>query len=140
MFRDYVCVLLEEVAKAALDSQSSWTFDAITILCVAISKAGKTDPAGIREAILATRTHAGAEGEYNFDANGDGLHGYDIVRNENGGIVFSTGKLNPSERGCLHTLWEAGPMPRWCRLIAPATYSRSSMPWMSTVRGVGTSR
>ncbi len=30
----------------------------------------------------------GAEGEYNFDANGDGLHGYNIVRNEKGKIVF----------------------------------------------------
>ena len=60
----------------------------MTILCMAINKAGKTDPAAIREAILAIRKHAGAEGEYNFDANGDGLHGYNIVRNEKGTIVF----------------------------------------------------
>ena len=32
--------------------------------------------------------HAVAEGEYNFDANGDGLHGYNIVKNEKGNIVF----------------------------------------------------
>jgi len=37
---------------------------------------------------LAIRGFKGAEGEYNFDANGDGLHGYNIVRNENGMIVF----------------------------------------------------
>ena len=55
---------------------------------MAIKKAGKTDPAAIREAILAIRKHQGAEGEYNFDANGDGLHGYNIVRNEKGTIVF----------------------------------------------------
>ena len=55
---------------------------------MAISKAGKTDPAAIREAILAIRKYPGAEGEYNFDANGDGLHGYNIVRNEKGTIVF----------------------------------------------------
>jgi branched-chain amino acid transport system substrate-binding protein len=77
-----------EVAKIAPDNQSSWTFDAITVLCKAINAAGKTDPTAIREAILAIRKHAGAEGEYNFDANGDGLHGYNIVRNEKGTIVF----------------------------------------------------
>jgi branched-chain amino acid transport system substrate-binding protein len=31
---------------------------------------------------------AGAEGEYNFDQNGDGLHGYNVVRNEKGKIVY----------------------------------------------------
>ena len=77
-----------EVAKVAPDNQSSWTYDAVTVLCAAINKAGKTDPSAIREAILAIRKHAGAEGEYNFDANGDGLHGYNIVRNDKGTIVF----------------------------------------------------
>ena len=72
----------------APDIQSSWTYDAVTILCMAINKAGKTDPQAIREAILAIRKHQGAEGEYNFDKNGDGLHGYNIVRNEKGTIVF----------------------------------------------------
>jgi branched-chain amino acid transport system substrate-binding protein len=72
----------------APDNQSSWTYDAMTILCMAINKAGKTDPQAIREAILAIRKHQGAEGEYNFDANGDGLHGYNIVKNEKGTIVF----------------------------------------------------
>ena len=80
--------IYRDAAKIAPDNQSSWTYDAITILCMAIKKAGKTDPAAIREAILAVRKHAGAEGEYNFDANGDGLHGYNIVRNEKGTIVF----------------------------------------------------
>ena len=28
------------------------------------------------------------EGEYNFDDKGDGLHGYNIVKNEKGNIVF----------------------------------------------------
>jgi branched-chain amino acid transport system substrate-binding protein len=80
--------LYRDTAKVAPDNQSSWTYDAITILCMAIKTAGKTDPTAIREAILAIRKHAGAEGEYNFDANGDGLHGYNIVRNEKGTIVF----------------------------------------------------
>jgi branched-chain amino acid transport system substrate-binding protein len=74
--------------KIAPDNQSSWTYDAITILSAAINKAGSTDPAKIREAILATKKMPGAEGEYNFDQNGDGLHGYNIVKNEKGSIVF----------------------------------------------------
>ena len=46
-------------------------------------------PQAIRSAILAVRGYKGAEGTYNFDANGDGLHGYNIVKNEDGKIVFS---------------------------------------------------
>ncbi|MEW6641790.1 MAG: ABC transporter substrate-binding protein [Pseudomonadota bacterium] len=74
--------------KVAPDNQSSWTFDAMTVLSAAINKAGSTAPDKVREAILATRKFAGAEGEYNFDKNGDGLHGYNIVRNDKGNIVF----------------------------------------------------
>ena len=77
-----------EVAKVGPDNQSAWTFDAINVLSLAINKAGSVDPAAIREAILAVKKFPGAEGEYNFDANGDGLHGYNIVRNEKGTIVF----------------------------------------------------
>jgi len=77
-----------EVAKVAPDNQSSWPYDAVTVLSAAINKAGSTDPAKIREAILATRKFPGAEGEYNFDQNGDGLHGYNIVKNDKGTIVF----------------------------------------------------
>jgi branched-chain amino acid transport system substrate-binding protein len=74
--------------KVAPDNQSSWSFDAINILARAINDAGSTDPDKIRTAILAIKGYKGAEGEYNFDANGDGLHGYNIVRNENGKVVF----------------------------------------------------
>jgi branched-chain amino acid transport system substrate-binding protein len=74
--------------KTAPDNQSAWTYDAITILSAAINKAGSTDPAKIRDNILALKKFAGAEGEYNFDQNGDGLHGYNVVRNEKGTIVY----------------------------------------------------
>src|SRR5246500_3242829 len=77
-----------DAVKVAPDNQSSWTFDAVTVLAAAINKAGSTDPAKIREAILATKKFPGAEGEYNFDQNGDGLHGYNIVKNDKGNIVF----------------------------------------------------
>jgi branched-chain amino acid transport system substrate-binding protein len=74
--------------KFAPDNQSAWPYDAITVLSAAINKAGSTDPGKIREAILALKKFPGAEGEYNFDANGDGLHGYNVVKNEKGTIVF----------------------------------------------------
>ena len=65
--------LYRDAYKVAPDNQSSWPYDAITVLSAAINKAGSTDPDKIREAILATKKFAGAEGEYNFDQNGDGL-------------------------------------------------------------------
>lgn len=78
----------ESAYKAVPDNQSSWTYDAVNILGMAINAAGSLDPEKIRTAILAIKGYAGAEGEYNFDANGDGLRGYNIVKNENGKIVF----------------------------------------------------
>jgi branched-chain amino acid transport system substrate-binding protein len=76
------------VSKAPPDFLSAWTYDAIGVLSAAINKAGSTNPDKIRAAILSTRGYKGAEGEYNFDEFGDGLHGYNIVRNEKGAIVF----------------------------------------------------
>ena len=80
--------LYSAVSNAAPDNYSSWTYDAIGVLAAAINKAGSTEPDKIRAAILSTRGYKGAEGEYNFDEFGDGLHGYNIVRNEKGLIVF----------------------------------------------------
>jgi branched-chain amino acid transport system substrate-binding protein len=74
--------------KFAPDNQSAWTHDAITVLSAAINRAGSTDPGKIRDAILGLKKFPGAEGEYNFDQNGDGLHGYNVVRNEKGTIVY----------------------------------------------------
>jgi branched-chain amino acid transport system substrate-binding protein len=73
---------------AAPDFRSAWTYDALSVLCAAINKAGTIDPGKIREAILSTRGYQGAEGDYNFEQNGDGLHGYNIVRNDNGTVTF----------------------------------------------------
>jgi branched-chain amino acid transport system substrate-binding protein len=77
-----------DVVKVAPDNQSSWPYDAINVLAAAINKAGSTDPGKIREAILGIKKFPGAEGEYNFDQNGDGLHGYNIVKNDKGNITF----------------------------------------------------
>jgi branched-chain amino acid transport system substrate-binding protein len=80
--------LYRDAYKVAPDNQSSWTFDAINVLCMGIKNAGSTEPEKIRQAILAIKKFPGAEGEYNFDKNGDGLHGYNIVKNDKGNIVF----------------------------------------------------
>lgn len=80
--------LYRAVSNTPPDNYGSWTYDAIGVLCAAIAKAGATEPDKIRAAILATKGYKGAEGEYNFDQFGDGLHGYNIVRNEKGVIVF----------------------------------------------------
>jgi branched-chain amino acid transport system substrate-binding protein len=80
--------IYRDAVKVAPDNQSSWTFDAINVLSNAIKTANTTEPGKVREAILATKKFAGAEGEYNFDANGDGLHGYNVVKNDKGNIVF----------------------------------------------------
>jgi branched-chain amino acid transport system substrate-binding protein len=80
--------LYAAVSKVQPDQYSAWTYDALGVLCASINKAGSTDPGKIRDAILSTKGYKGAEGEYNFDQYGDGLHGYNIVRNDKGAIVF----------------------------------------------------
>ena len=42
----------------------------------------------LRNAILGIQKFPGAEGEYNFDQNGDGLDHYNIVQNEKGNIIY----------------------------------------------------
>ncbi|MGE7416428.1 ABC transporter substrate-binding protein [Methylobacterium tarhaniae] len=78
----------EAAYKAAPDFFSAWAYDAVTILSRAINQAGSTEPGKIRDALLATKGVQGAEGMYTFDANGDGLHGYNVVRNERGAVKF----------------------------------------------------
>ena len=70
------------------DFYSSWSYDAVHILALAMNRAKSTKPDAVRKEILAIRGFKGAEGTYNFDKNGDGLHGYNIVKNEKGKIVF----------------------------------------------------
>jgi branched-chain amino acid transport system substrate-binding protein len=53
-----------------------------------MNTAKTTEPEKVRAAILAIKKYEGAEGQYNFDERGDGLHGYNIVKNEKGNIVF----------------------------------------------------
>ncbi|MEJ0049281.1 MAG: ABC transporter substrate-binding protein [Rhodospirillales bacterium] len=74
--------------KAIPDLFGAWPYDAMHILAIAINKAKSLDPAKIRAEILAIKNYKGAEGTYTFDANGDGLHGYNIVKNNKGSVEF----------------------------------------------------
>ena len=44
--------------------------------------------ADLQKAFHAVKGYKGVEGTYTFDKNGDGLHGYNIVKNDKGKIVF----------------------------------------------------
>ena len=74
--------------KSAPDLYGAWAYDAVHVLALAIDNAKSLEPQKIREAILSVKGYPGAEGTYNFDQNGDGLRGYNIVKNDNGKIVF----------------------------------------------------
>jgi branched-chain amino acid transport system substrate-binding protein len=78
----------EAAYKIAPDNFGSWTYDAVHVLAHAITDAKSLEPEKLRQAILSVKGYAGAEGIYNFDKNGDGLHGYNIVKNNNGTVVF----------------------------------------------------
>jgi branched-chain amino acid transport system substrate-binding protein len=70
------------------DFWSSWAYDAVHIIALAIKNAKSTDPEAIRKAILAIQGYQGTEGTYHFNQNGDGLHGYNVIKNDQGKIVF----------------------------------------------------
>ena len=78
----------EATYKSAPEANGAWTYDAVHVLALAIDNAKSLEPQKIREAILSVKGYPGAEGTYNFDQNGDGLRGYNIVKNDNGKIVF----------------------------------------------------
>jgi branched-chain amino acid transport system substrate-binding protein len=67
---------------------SGWTYDAMQILAMAMNGAKTTDPAKVRDAIIAIKGYKGTEGVYNFDANGDGLRGYNVAKNVDGDMKF----------------------------------------------------
>jgi branched-chain amino acid transport system substrate-binding protein len=78
----------EATYKSAPDYHGAWTYDAVHVLAPAIDNAKSLEPQKIREAILSVKDYPGVEGTYNFDQNGDGLRGYNVVKNDNGKIVF----------------------------------------------------
>ena len=74
--------------NSAADFFGSWPYDAIHVLAEAIVSAHSTDPQKLRAALLAVKGYQGVEGTYDFDQNGDGLHGYNILKNDNGNVVL----------------------------------------------------
>jgi len=58
------------------------------ILALAMNTAKFTEPEKVRDAILAIKGYKGTEDTYNCDQNGDGLRGYNVVRNVGGKIVY----------------------------------------------------
>jgi branched-chain amino acid transport system substrate-binding protein len=74
--------------KVEPDFYSSWAYDAVHLIANAIKTTNGTKPEDLKKAFLATKGWKGVEGAYQFDRNGDGLHGYNIVKNEQGKIAF----------------------------------------------------
>lgn len=70
------------------DVYSSWAYDAMKVLALAINTAKATDPESIRKGIVGIKGWKGVEGTYNFDDKGDGLRGYNVVKNEGGHVTF----------------------------------------------------
>jgi branched-chain amino acid transport system substrate-binding protein len=70
------------------DLYASWCYDAVMVFAEAMKRAPDLKPENLRKAILSIQKFPGAEGEYNFDQNGDGLDHYHIVQNEKGNIVY----------------------------------------------------
>lgn len=76
------------------DLYAAWTYDAVLALAEALKKAPSLKPDDIRKALLGIQGFQGAEGRYDFDENGDGLHHYHVVQNQNGDIkLFKTIQL-----------------------------------------------
>ncbi|HEY2137043.1 MAG TPA: ABC transporter substrate-binding protein [Xanthobacteraceae bacterium] len=74
--------------KSPADFFGSWPYDAVHVLAKAIEAAKSTEPDKLRAALLAVNGYQGVEGSYTFDRNGDGLHGYNILKNDGGNIVL----------------------------------------------------
>lgn len=74
--------------KIEPDLYSAWSYDGVKLLAMAIENAKSTKPADIKKALHAIKGYKGVEGVYTFDKNGDGLHGYNIVKNDEGKIAF----------------------------------------------------
>jgi len=70
------------------DLYSGFPYAAVYLIKHAVEAAKSTDPDTMRQALLATRGLRSVEGTHNFEPNGDSVHGYNVVKNEKGKIVF----------------------------------------------------
>lgn len=60
------------------------SYDAATVLCDAIERAGSTDREAIREALQTTKGFKGLAGDYEFTEDGDMIRQYRVLEVENG--------------------------------------------------------
>lgn len=74
--------------KVQPDFYSAWVYDSVKLLALAMNTSKSTKPEAVADALRNVKGYKGAEGTYTFDKNGDGLHGYNIVQNKDGKIVF----------------------------------------------------
>jgi branched-chain amino acid transport system substrate-binding protein len=74
--------------KIDADNYSAWTYDAVSLLALAMNAAKSTEPEAVRKALAGIRGHVGTEGIYNFDESGEGVRGYNVVKNDKGKVVF----------------------------------------------------
>jgi branched-chain amino acid transport system substrate-binding protein len=74
--------------KLVPDLYSAWAYDSVRLLALAMKNANSTKPDDVAKALHNIKGYKGVEGTYTFDKNGDGLHGYNIVKNDQGKIVF----------------------------------------------------
>lgn len=65
------------------DFYASWAYDSVYGFAEAMKQAPDLKPESLRQALLNIKGLQGAEGEYNFDQNGDGLDTYNVVKNDN---------------------------------------------------------
>jgi branched-chain amino acid transport system substrate-binding protein len=66
----------------APDLFGGWVFDAVNVVSQTIAKDGES-AADIQKGLHQVQGYKGVEGTYNFDRNGDGLHGYWVVEVKN---------------------------------------------------------
>jgi branched-chain amino acid transport system substrate-binding protein len=71
------------------DLYAAWCYDAVLVFSEAMKRSPDLKPENLRKAILSIQKFPGAESEYNFDQNGDGLDHYHVVQNVNGVIKYS---------------------------------------------------
>ncbi len=74
--------------KLEPDVYSSWAFDATHVIAQAIIASKSTRPDDIRKGILGLREYKGVEGNFRFNEAGDGLSGYNVLRNDKGKLAF----------------------------------------------------
>ena len=70
------------------DLYSGFAYGAVYLIKHAIEKAKSTDPEAMRQALLSTRGLRGVLGIYDFEPNGDAVHGCNVVKNEKGKVTF----------------------------------------------------